>query len=76
VAATPRTFAGDYFVGVVHVDRALSQPSLEQQFYEDSHEFGQVASACLGSRMLLLISERGRPGGGRAALRSVGFTCN
>ena len=76
VAATPRTFAGDYFVGVVHVDRALSQPSLEQQFYEDSHEFAQVASACLGSRMLLLISERGRPGGGRAALRSVGFTCN
>lgn len=76
VAATPRTFAGDYFVGVVHVDRALKRPSLEQQFYEDSHEFAQVAAACLGSRMLLLIAERGRIGGGRAALRSVGFTCN
>jgi len=76
VAATPRTFAGDYFVGVVHVDRALGQPSLEQQFYEDSREFAQVAAGCLGARMLLLIAERGRPEGGRAALRSVGFSCD
>jgi hypothetical protein len=76
VAATPRTFAGDYFVGVVHVDPRASQPSLEQQFYEDSHEFAQVAASCLEARMLLLIAERSQPGSGRrAALRSVGFTC-
>jgi hypothetical protein len=75
VAATPRTFAGDYFVGVVQVDPDLQTFSLEQQFYEDSHEFSQVAAACLDSRMLLLIAERGRLGGGRAALRSVGFSC-
>jgi hypothetical protein len=75
VAATPRTFAGDYFVGVVQVDRDLKAFSLEQQFYEDSHEFSQVAASCLDSRLLLLIAERGRLGGGRAALRSVGFSC-
>lgn len=74
-AATPRTFAGDYFVGVIRIDRDLGTFSLEQQFYEDSHEFSQVASACLRSRMLLLIAERGKLGGGRAALRSVGFSC-
>jgi hypothetical protein len=75
VAATPRTFAGDYFVGVVQVDPDLRAFSLEQQFYEDSHEFSQVAAACLDTRLLLLIAERGRLGGGRAALRSVGFSC-
>lgn len=78
VAATPRTFAGDYFVGVVHVDPGLESLSAEQQFYEDSHEFAQVAAACLGeaaNRMLLLIAERGRLGANRAALRSVGFSC-
>ena len=75
VAATPRTFAGDYFVGVVQVDPDLQTFSLEQQFYEDSHEFSQVAATCLDSRLLLLIAERGRLGGGRAALRSVGFSC-
>jgi hypothetical protein len=75
VAATPRTFAGDYFVGVVQVDPDLQSFSLEQQFYEDSHEFSQVAATCLDTRLLLLIAERGRLGGGRAALRSVGFSC-
>lgn len=75
VAATPRTFAGDYFVGVVQVDQDLRAFSLEQQFYEDSHEFSQVAATCLDARLLLLIAERGRLGGGRAALRSVGFSC-
>jgi hypothetical protein len=75
VAATPRTFAGDYFVGVVQVDPDLQAFSLEQQFYEDSHEFSQVAASCLDARLLLLIAERGRLGGGRAALRSVGFSC-
>lgn len=75
VAATPRTFAGDYFVGVVHAPYDLGAISLEQQFYEDSHEFSQVAAACLGARALLLIAERGRPGDGGASLRSVGFAC-
>lgn len=75
VAATPRTFAGDYFVGVVQVDPDLQTFSLEQQFYEDSHEFSQVAASCVDERLLLLIAERGRLGGGRAALRSVAFSC-
>jgi hypothetical protein len=76
VAATPRTFAGDYFVGVVHVDSALERLSAEQQFYEDSHEFAQVAAACQSSDVLLLIAERGRLGAGRATLHSATFTCD
>jgi hypothetical protein len=76
VAATPRTFAGDYFVGVVQIDEALEHLSPEQQFYEDSHEFAQVAGACLGPEMLLLIAERGRLGVARATLHSVTFTCD
>jgi hypothetical protein len=76
VAATPRTFAGDYFVGVVRADAELRTLSGEQQFYEDSHEFAQVASACALDHALLLMAERGRLGSGRAALRSVTFTCD
>jgi hypothetical protein len=76
VAATPRTFAGDYFVGVVRADAELRTLSGEQQFYEDSHEFAQVASVCALDRALLLMAERGRLGAGRAALRSVTFTCD
>jgi hypothetical protein len=75
VAATPRTFAGNYFVGVVQVDPDLQRFSLEQQFYEDSREFSRVAATCLDTRLLLLIAERGGLGGDRAALRSVGFSC-
>jgi hypothetical protein len=76
VAATPRTFAGDYFIGVVHADESLRSLSGEQQFYEDSHEFAQVAVTCLGDSALLLIAERGRLGKSQAALRSVSFSCN
>lgn len=76
VAATPRTFAGDYFVGVVQIDSALERLSAEQQFYEDSHEFAQVAAACEGANVLLLIAERGRLGLGRATLHSATFTCD
>jgi hypothetical protein len=76
VAATPRTFAGDYFVGVVRIDPSLRGLSGEQQFYEDSHEFAQVAASCLGDRALLLIAERARLGRSGAALRSVSFSCN
>jgi hypothetical protein len=75
VAATPRTFAGDYFVGVIRATTDLRGLSGEQQFYEDSHEFAQVASSCVHDRVLLVIAERGKLGGGRAALRSVTFTC-
>jgi hypothetical protein len=76
VTATPRTFAGDYFVGVVRADPQLRVLSGEQQFYEDSHEFAQVAAACVREHMLLLVAERGRLDAGSAALRSVTFSCD
>jgi hypothetical protein len=76
LAATPRTFAGDYFVGVVRADPTLRTLSGEQQFYEDSHEFAQVAATCAGDHALLLMAERARPGRSGAALRSVSFSCD
>ncbi|HEY2732354.1 MAG TPA: hypothetical protein VGI70_00135, partial [Polyangiales bacterium] len=76
LAATPRTFAGDYFVGVVRADPDLETLSGEQQFYEDSHEFAQVASTCAGDHALLVMAERARLGRGHAALRSVSFVCD
>jgi hypothetical protein len=76
LAATPRTFAGDYFVGVVRADPTLRTLSGEQQFYEDSHEFAQVGATCAGDHALLLMAERARLGKGRAALRSVSFSCD
>jgi hypothetical protein len=76
LAATPRTFAGDYFVGVVRADPNLRRLSGEQQFYEDSHEFAQVGATCAGDHALLLMAERARLGKGRAALRSVSFSCD
>jgi hypothetical protein len=75
VAATPRTFGGDYFVGAVSIDPALEHLSGEQQFYEDSREYSQVAASCAGDSTLLLIAERGKAGRSRAALRAVPFTC-
>ncbi len=75
VAATPRSFAGDYFVGVVQVAAALDRMSGEQQFYEDSHEFAQAAAACSGPFATLLIGERGRLGHSGAAVRAVPLAC-
>ena len=54
VVATPRTYGGDYFVGVNWLDDGLTRTRGEQQFYEDSHAFTQVAAVCLGAHALLL----------------------
>jgi hypothetical protein len=76
VSATPRTFAGDYFVGVLRADTELRRLSAEQQFYEDSREFDRVAVHCGQDQALLLIAERGRLLKGNAALRSTTFRCD
>ena len=76
VSATPRTFAGDYFVGVLRADPELRLLSAEQQFYEDSREFDRVALHCEQDRAVLLIGERGRLLRGNAALRSTTFHCD
>lgn len=76
ISATPRTFAGDYFVGVMRADTELRLLSAEQQFYEDSREFDRVAVHCERDRAVLLIGERGRLLRGNAALRSTTFHCD
>ena len=76
VSATPRTFAGDYFVGVMRADTTLSRLSPEQQFYQDAREFDRVAVHCGPLGAVLLIGERGRLLRGNAALRSTTFVCD
>lgn len=75
VTATPRTYGGDYFVGVNWLDRGLGRTRGEQQFYEDSHAFTQVAAACLGDHALLLIAEFPQLQRRTAALRAVAYRC-
>ena len=75
VAATPRTYGGDYFVGVNWLDPGLERSRGEQQFYEDSHAFTQVAVACAGAQALLLIAEFPQLQNATAALRAVPYRC-
>jgi hypothetical protein len=75
VVATPRTYGGDYFVGVNWLDRELTRTRGEQQFYEDSHAFTQVAAACLGDHALLLIAEFPQLHSASSALRAVPYRC-
>jgi hypothetical protein len=75
ISALPRTFAGDYFVGVMWADERLQRLTQEQQFYEDSREFDRVALHCGEAGALLLIAERGRLLRNGAALRSTTFRC-
>ena len=75
LTAIPRVYAGDYFIGVNHLDAGLERIVPEQQFYEDRHAFFQVASACVRDQALLLVAERARPGQQGAVLRTVPVTC-
>ena len=75
VTSTPRTFAGDYFVGVSWLGAGPRPPTLEQQFYEDAHEFTDTAAACVGDHALLLIGERGKLSQKETMLRSATFSC-
>jgi hypothetical protein len=75
VAATPRTYGGDYFVGVNWLDASLQRTRGEQQFYQDSHAFTQVAVTCAGARALLLIAEFPQLQRDSAALRAVPYHC-
>jgi len=75
VAATPRTYAGDYFVGVNFLDAAFDKPQGEQQFYEDSHEYASAAAACADSHALVLIGERARLLRGGGSVRAIPYVC-
>jgi hypothetical protein len=75
VAATPRTYGGDYFVGVNWLDGALRKARGEQQFYEDSRAFTQVAVACGGGHALLFIAEFPQLLRDSSALRAVPYQC-
>jgi hypothetical protein len=75
VTATPRTYGGDYFVGINWLDESLERPRGEQQFYEDAHAFTQVSAACFGAHALLLIAEFPQLQRDTTALRAVPYRC-
>ena len=75
VSATPRTYGGDYFIGFNWLDRSLRRARGEQQFYEDSHAFTQVAATCLGTHAVLLIAEFPQLHRDTAALRALPYVC-
>ncbi|MBN1656351.1 MAG: hypothetical protein JXA30_21455 [Deltaproteobacteria bacterium] len=76
VTAAPRTYGHDRMVGVNWFDASLSKLGGEQQFCEDTREFSLAASACMGSRALLLIGERGSSTQEYTAIRSATFWCS
>jgi hypothetical protein len=76
VSATPRTYGGDYFIGFNWLDGELRRTRGEQQFYEDSHAFTQVAVTCVDSHALLLIAEFPQLHRETAALRALPYVCD
>ena len=75
VSATPRTYGGDYFIGINYLDAELNRSRGEQQFYEDSHAFTHVAATCQGAHALLFIAEFPQLTRPIAALRAVSYVC-
>jgi hypothetical protein len=75
VAAVPRTYGGDYFIGLHWVDRGRARRRGGQQFYEDAHAYTQAAAVCMGDRTLLLVAEHAPLDRERTALRSVLYAC-
>jgi hypothetical protein len=75
VAATPRSYAGDYFIGINWLSRAFTKPRREQQFYEDARAFTQAAGACLGTHALLALAELPQLDRPKAELHVAAYTC-
>jgi hypothetical protein len=75
VAAVPRTYGGDHFIGVHWIEAGLARSRGGQQFYEDAHSYTQAAAACAGESALLLVAELGVLDAPRTALRAVSYRC-
>lgn len=75
VAAVPRTYGGDYFVGLHWIGRELGRRRGGQQFYEDAHAYTQAAVACLDDHALLLVAEHAALDRDTTALRAVRYAC-
>jgi hypothetical protein len=75
VAATPRSYSGDYFIGINWLSQAFTKPRREQQFYEDARAFTQAAGACLGGHALLAIAELPQLDRPKAELHAAAYAC-
>lgn len=75
VTATPRSYSGDYFIGINWLSTALQHPRREQQFYEDARAFTHAAGACLGTHALIALAELPQLDRPKAELHVATYTC-
>ncbi len=79
VSATPRSYSGDYFIGINWLSPTLARPRREQQFYEDARAFTHAAIACLGpgdgDRALFALAELPQLDRAEAALHAATYAC-
>jgi hypothetical protein len=75
VTATPRSYSGDYFIGINWLASDFARPRREQQFYEDARAFTQAATACLGERALIALAELPQLDRPQAELHVATYTC-
>jgi hypothetical protein len=75
VTATPRSYSGDYFIGLNWLSSELRHPRREQQFYEDARAFTQAATACLGERALIALAELPQLDRPKADLHIATYAC-
>jgi len=75
VAALPRDYASERYIGVHALDAALENLESGHQYYANSRDFVLAASACVGGSALVLASERKAPADPGASLMAMSFGC-
>lgn len=74
--ASPRTWSRDYIIGVNLFDGQFEQRIRERQVYEFGHRFNDVATACSGDDLLLLVAEERTLTHQQARLATVTLRCD
>lgn len=75
VAALPRDYASERYIGVHALDAALENLESGHQYYANSRDFVLAASACVGGSALVLASERKAPADPGVSLMAMSFGC-
>jgi len=75
VAALPRDYASERYIGVHALDAALENLESGHQYYANSRDFVLAASACVGRSAIVLASERKAPADPGASLMAMSFGC-
>ena len=75
VTATPRSYSGDYFIGINWLSSDFTRPRREQQFYEDARAFTQAAAVCMGEHALIALAELPQLDRERTDLHIASYAC-